>query len=204
LDPRERYSIPESLLDRVRALQGWLSDREAALLYAVAAHSASQYPDSAAIVEVGSYCGKSTVALASGARSTSPGTRVYAVDPHEGVISRPGGYIEAGEPTLESFQRAIAQLGLTTNVRPIVRPSYQVEWSGPISLLFLDGLHDYLSVSRDYFHFARSVPAGAWIAFHDYGRAFPDVRTFVDELIRAGHGRIAWRAGVLVVLVKLG
>ena len=69
--------IPQSVLIAIDETPGWLSLDEAALLYHLARQTTT-----GSIVEVGSYRGRSTVALAKGA--LAGGNRpVYAVDPHE-------------------------------------------------------------------------------------------------------------------------
>ena len=81
----------------------------------------------------------------------------------------------------------MAEAGLEQVVVPIRKHSTDVRWNLPIGLLFVDGLHDYLSVSRDFDHFAPWVVPGGLVAFHDYGkRDFPGVTTFVDEAVDVG------------------
>jgi hypothetical protein len=54
-------------------------------------------------------------------------------------------------------------------------------WNSPISSLFLDHEHDYLSVRNSLVAWRRHLVPGAQIAAHDYV-AFPEVRTAADEL----------------------
>jgi len=69
-------------------------------------------------------------------------------------------------------------------------------------LLFIDGLHDYASVSRDFAHFERSVVPGGYVVFDDYDVAFPGVIQFVDEVLKSGEYRKVQTVGKLVVTQK--
>jgi hypothetical protein len=81
--------------------------------------------------------------------------------------------------------------------------SFNVEWKRPISLLFIDGLHDYKNVSKDFHHFSDWIRKGAFIAFHDYAQYYPGVMAFVDELLATGGYKKIQLAVSLIVLQKL-
>jgi Methyltransferase domain len=80
--------------------------------------------------------------------------------------------------------------GLAHVVETIPSRSFETPWRRPISLLLVDALHNYASMSRDLRHFAPWLGAGALVAFHDYAWHFPGVRAFVDELL--GGGGYTW------------
>jgi glycosyltransferase involved in cell wall biosynthesis/predicted O-methyltransferase YrrM len=201
LDPADTAEI----LDRMRSVEGWLRDEEAELLVAATRRALKEH-NTPTIVEVGSYCGKSTIVLASAARTATPSARVYAVDPHAGIVGAEHNpdRLYAGPPTFERFERNITAAGLAEMIEPIRLHSGDVPWRSPIAFLFIDGLHDYPSVSRDFFHFERHLPEGAYVAFHDCKESYPGVRTFVDGLAGSGCYEEVNRAGSLVVLRKLG
>jgi hypothetical protein len=91
---------------------------------------------------------------------------------------------------------------LTRTVEPIVRRSYDVEWSRPIHLMFIDGFHDYLSVSQDLALFADWVVLGGYVAFHDHVAKFPGVMRCVTEALACGRFRKVEQAESLIVLQK--
>ena len=128
-----------------------VSDREARCLYSLA--EASQQ---GAIVEIGSWKGRSAAYLARGAERGKQGNKVYAVDPHplgtEGI-----------------FRENIKKLGVDDIVIPLVMKSEQAarQWHDSISLLFIDGAHDYESVKRDFLLWEPWLTAGGVIALHD-------------------------------------
>ena len=62
-----------------------------------------------AIVEVGSYCGRSTVVLGSVVQSLRlDDARVYAIDPHDGKLGALDQGVEQLPPSLDKFHRNIA------------------------------------------------------------------------------------------------
>jgi len=203
-DPRDSgllLTLP--ILSMMRPIEGWLAEEEADLLIAASSQALRDASSSAVLVEVGSYCGRSTVVLGSVVRTlcgSQPG-RLFAIDPHAGDVGT-GSELQATSPTFERFSKNIAEAGLTDLIVPIRLCSYQVEWSQPICFLFIDGLHDYANVARDFHHFARWLTPGAYVAFHDYGGYYVDVQRFVDELLRAGEYLKVHRAGGMMVLKK--
>jgi hypothetical protein len=153
---------------------------------------ARQEPE-AAIVELGSYKGKSTVALAAGVRSVGPGSVVvYAVDTFEGSAE----LAHLGLNTFADFQSNIARSGLTSLVQPI--QGLTVPSAGlverPISLLFIDADHSYEGVRADFEAWAPMVIPNGIIAFHDTFGDWEGPNRFVHERIYgryASTGRIA-------------
>ena len=156
-----------------------------------------------AVVEVGSYCGRSTLVLAAVVKEVCPSIKVFAIDPHEGELTAPDQGLREEPPSLEVFRKNIETAGLTNVVKPILKHSSEVLWDEPISLLFIDGLHDYENVSRDFHHFGPWVVSGGYVAFHDYGETYPGVKVFVDELLASGNYQRLQCVDILIVLQKL-
>ena len=173
------------ILNRIKKIQGWLDEEEADLLLAACSRALSTLPVESAVVEIGSFCGRSTAVLGSVVQSLGASTKVYAIDSHEGVVGAAnsrGGIISLGS-TLEMFRRNITENALTAVVETLVKRSYEVCWQKPIAFLLIDGLHDYDNVSRDFRIFEPWVVDGGYIAFHDYAEYYPGVKTFVDALL---------------------
>lgn len=141
------FEIDETGLDLDRPT----TDGEAKLL-ALLAKTASH----GAIVEIGSYKGKSTVYLAKGAEFSNEGLKVYAIDPH--LLG-----------TERIFKENIKKLKLDDIVVPLIMKSEEAvkQWREPISLLFIDGAHDYENAKKDFALWEPWVIAGGTIAFHD-------------------------------------
>jgi predicted O-methyltransferase YrrM len=134
---------PDELRD-VASIDGWLSRDGAMLLYDLA-----QRVKHGCIVEVGSYRGRSTVALARGA-AAGHSPRIYAVEPHEHFVGVLGGVF--GPEDRAAFYRNMLRTGAYEQVRLLNTSSEVVAagWSQPVALLWLDGDHVYESVRRDF------------------------------------------------------
>ena len=186
---RPKLLLNASILAEMRRVEGWLEDSEADLLIAATSYALTSLPAPHSIVEVGSYCGRATVVLGGVARSVSPAAQIYSIDSHEGKV----GALDQGllhyAPTAEKFKRTIQQAALEGMVRTIQQGAVDVKWEQPISLLLIDGLHDYASVAQDFYHFESWVVPDGIIAFHDYAPYFPGVQAFVNELLNSGSYR---------------
>jgi hypothetical protein len=128
---------------------------------------------------------------------------VFAIDPHDGRVGSRDTSLQTTAPTLDRFIHNITAAGVRSVVEAVRLRSFEVEWNRPVSLLFIDGLHDYENVSRDFFHFERHVVEGGLIAFHDYACYYPGVMTFVDELLARGTFRKVAQAHSLIVVERL-
>jgi hypothetical protein len=191
-------SVP--ILQAMQRIQGWLEEREADLLMAAAVRALNSVPDDAAVVEVGSFCGRSTVVLGSVVKALGAKTLVYAVDPHDGIVGAEDQGIQSLPPTLATFLYNMAVNGLSQVVEAITKRSFEVVWDKPLGFLFIDGLHDYANVARDFHQFEPWLLPGAYIAFHDYADYYPGVKTFVDELLAMPqYQRIHCEASLIVL-----
>jgi len=151
--------LPEDVDRLVADVEGWFGLEEGRLLYRLAFEA----DPAGAIVEIGSWHGRSTIWLAAGA-AAGRGASVVAVDPHSGTHLRPDGH--STELTLrENLDRA----GLAPHVEVVVSTSADAarSWSGPISLLWIDGDHAYEGVSKDLDLWEPFLLADAAVALHD-------------------------------------
>ncbi|WP_106238943.1 class I SAM-dependent methyltransferase [Allonocardiopsis opalescens] len=169
--------MPEELLRVARAARGFLPEDEALALHAAAAAAAGAGP----IVEIGGYCGKSSVYLGAAARAA--GGVVVSVDHHRGSEEHQPGW-EYHDPslvdpatgrldTLGAFRATITAAGLEDSVIAVVGRSADVArlWRVPIGLLFIDGGHTDEAARADYEGWAHHVAPGGTLAIHD---VFPD------------------------------
>ncbi|MGA1541355.1 MAG: class I SAM-dependent methyltransferase, partial [Ilumatobacteraceae bacterium] len=119
-------------------------------LYDAACAAGAAVPGSP-FLEVGSYCGRSTVWLGAAARQS--GTVVFAVDHHRGSEENQPGWEwhdtslidpDTGRlDTLPHFRRTIARAGLDDSVVAVVGESPVVArwWKTPLACLVIDGGH---------------------------------------------------------------
>ena len=191
---------PTRLIRQMQDVDGWFSPAEGELLLGAALRALTTSAPPHAIVEVGSYCGRSTLVLGTVARAVDPSARVVAIDPHQGTVGSTDTQIHLGSPTWDTFLATIRGSGLEKVVQPVRACSFEVEWGRPISMILIDGLHDFASVAADYSHFESHLVVGAMVAFHDYTPGYPGVVRLVDHL--ASIGALEWvqRVGSLAVL----
>jgi len=133
------------------------------------------------MVEVGSYCGRSTVWLGAAARAA--GTVLFAIDHHRGSEENQAGW-EHHDPTvvdertglmdtLPTFRATIRDAGLEDVVIAVVgqSPVVAAHWSTPLSFVFIDGGHGQEPARLDYEGWSRHVAVSGTLAIHD---VFPD------------------------------
>ena len=174
------------MLERMKRIPGWLDDDEADLLIAVTELALRASPGAQAVVEVGSYLGRATSLLAGVADWMRSLARVHAIDPHDGYVGAVDVKLVPARSSPEMLAANLATAGVAGRVDIHHARAADVAWTEPIALLLIDGLHDYASTARDYFHFEPFLANGAYALFHDYAPYFPGVVAFVDELLAAG------------------
>ena len=132
-------------------------------------------------LEVGTYCGKSTVHL--GAVAEVVGAHLVSLDHYHGSEENQPGW-EWHDPdlvdpatgrleTLPHARRALHDAELEETVSLLVGSTHQVGpwWTSPLELLFLDGNHTEEVAQHDFAAFAPHLTPGAVLAVHD---VFPD------------------------------
>ena len=141
--------------DWILSIPGWLTAHEGEFLSKAAQSVRYVQAD---VVEIGSYLGKSTLYLGRSA------DHITAIDPHEGNFS--GG---TSSPTYKGFIKNIERAGVEHIVSPLVTTSKTAarNWKKPISLLFIDGLHDEAHAKEDFLLWSPFVVRGGIIAMHD-------------------------------------
>lgn len=159
MDPRDGLARVPGFIESV---EGWLSLREGRCLYRLAAGCRGR----GAIVEVGSWKGRSTLCLAAGSLAGA-GTRILAVDPHTGSPEQRRAFGEVH--TLDEFRANLGRAGLDHLVTPMVMTSLEAARAvvDPIELIFIDGAHEYEAVRADFEAWFPRVIDGGVMAFHD-------------------------------------
>ncbi len=159
-------------------VEGQISVMEALFLFRTARKLRIQ----GTIVEIGSYRGKSTIFLAKGSKR-GLGNTVHAIEPHAEYVGIFGG--KFGPEDKEAFLSNIQKHDVKDGVQLISQKSGDaaLEWTQPISLLWIDGDHSYEAVKRDVLLWERFLCPGGIIALHDVMPDSPPARVF-DELIR--------------------
>ena len=160
-------------LEVAEAVKGFLPKNEADALYDAAVAVEVDGP----LLEVGSYCGKSSVYL--GYAAQSMGRVLYALDHHRGSEENQAGW-EHHDPelidkqkgvmdTLPYFRDAIFAAGLEHVVIALVGHSGVIarNWTTPLSFLFIDGGHGEEPAKADFNGWVPKVKEGGILAIHD-------------------------------------
>ena len=155
------------------AVKGFLPKNEAAALYDAAIAVEVDGP----FLEVGSYCGKSSVYLGYAAQSI--GRVLYALDHHRGSEENQAGWEHHDSElidkqkgvmdTLPYFRDAIFAAGLEHVVIALVGHSGVIarNWTTPLSFLFIDGGHGEEPAKADFNGWVPKVKEGGILAIHD-------------------------------------
>lgn len=167
-------------------------------LCAVLADHASRVPQDQAIVEIGTYLGRTACHLALGA-SRGYGAHVYAFDPWdlsagtyatEWLNARRHRQQFVKNETYKAAQRNVESSGLSSRVtltRAYSTTAARLWVSPEIGLLYIDGDHEASSVRADVNAWRSHLIQHAVIAFDDYDRGtHPGVPTVVDQFVRDG------------------
>lgn len=161
-------------LDQVK---GFLDPVEGEGLYRYALGAGELGP----VLEVGSYCGKSTVYLGEACREN--GVSLFAVDHHRGSEEhQPGEEYHDNDlfdsraglmDSFRAFRRTMLEAQLEDIVVPIVSASTIAarNWHTPLAMVFVDGGHSMESALADYRSWASHIVPGGILAIHDI---FPD------------------------------
>jgi predicted O-methyltransferase YrrM len=180
--PADLNTVLDEAWEKARNVPGHLGENEARFLGLLAAC----IPIEGAIVEIGSFKGRSTVMLAKVAAHYGLGP-VVAIDPHNSPILLD----RHADPAVSSyydFLESIRAADLSNQVEPHLAYSTDVarSWNRPIRLLWIDGDHSYEGAKKDLDGFVHHlVPLGV-VVFHDALNAFPGpIRVFVEDVVRS-------------------
>jgi predicted O-methyltransferase YrrM len=172
--------VTTDLIEAARAAAGFMPHDEGLAL----AEVATAYVGVGPVLEVGTYQGKSTLYLISGARAagTMPPS-VITVDHHRGSEEHQPGW-EYHDPslvdplsgrldTLPGLRATLAAAGVEDEAIVIIGRSKDVarHWATPLGMVFIDGGHSEEAAATDYESWAPHVAEGGALAIHD---VFPD------------------------------
>lgn len=157
--------------------KGFLDDEEGLRLYALAREHARLGP----VLEVGSYCGKSSLYLGGGVREA--GGTLVCLDHHRGSEEHQPGEqyhdadlydVEIGAmDSLRELRGNLHRAGLEQTAILLVTDSVTAArvWDRPLGMVFIDGGHSFDAARADYGSWAPKVAPGGILAIHDL---FPD------------------------------
>ena len=172
--------ISAQLRELAQATTGFMPVDEGDALHEAALVAARSLPG-LPLLEVGSYCGRSTIWLGDAARQAN--TVLFAVDHHRGSEENQPGWEWHDETlvdlvigkmdTLPFFRHAMFRADLEEHVLAVVgqSPIVAKNWTNPLAFLFIDGGHGVEPAQLDYELWTPHVALGGILAIHD---VFPD------------------------------
>jgi len=164
--------IPD-LPANIDQIKGFLAADEALTLYEQALQASAEGP----VLEIGSYCGKSTIYLGLACKRNN--STVFALDHHRGSEEHQQGEFfhdpelyDDGEGVMDSFRefrRNIHRAGLDDVVIPVVAGSEMAarHWQTPLAMVFIDGGHSLDAALTDYRCWMPHLMRGGVLAIHD-------------------------------------
>jgi len=162
--------IDPKLLSEIR---GFLDADEGRCLYEIALEASRRGP----CLEIGSYCGKSTVYIGSACK-TNNGI-LFSIDHHRGSEEQQPGEAyfdpELFDPqsgrmdTFREFRKTIEKAGIEDTVVAMVCRSDVAArlWATPLSMVFIDGGHSKEATLTDYDCWSRHIIPGGYLLIHD-------------------------------------
>lgn len=154
-------------------IKGFLDHKEGLALYRYAQKAKNLGP----CLEIGSYCGKSSVYLGQACKQSA--NTLFAVDHHRGSEEHQLGEEYHDNALYDSkvqkmnsfpaFQRTINLAKLEDFVVPIVTSSQTLvkNWDMSLGLVFVDGGHSEVQAMHDCVEWSKQVADGGFLAIHD-------------------------------------
>jgi predicted O-methyltransferase YrrM len=196
--PRDLDAVLDDAWEAAHEVSGFLMEDEARLLGTIAAC----VPASGAILEIGSFKGKSTVMLGKVAAHYGLGP-IVAIDPHNFNSAELQNFkCDLGASSFKEFLSNIETAGVASQVEVHRAFSKDVfsTWDRPIRFLWIDGDHSYPGAKTDFDGFFPYLTPLGVVALHDSLHEFSGpIRVFVEEILRSNQfgaagfvGSIAW------------
>ena len=163
------------------AVEGWLTEQQARVLYDAARAVAPAH-----VVEIGSHLGRSTIVLA------ASGARVTAVDPF------PGDWRYGRADTEARLRSHLARAGVAghVDVRVATSRAAREVWDLPVRLVYVDGKHDVWSC-RDDLRWSRFLQPGDLLLVHDAFSSLGVTLAVLHDCVTTSRHRYVGRTGSL-------
>ena len=150
-----------------------MDPEEGECLYRIALKAAKRAP----IIEIGSYCGKSSIYIGEACKKNN--SLLYSIDHHTGSEENQIGWeyhdkelfdSETGKiNTFPEFRKNIRNFDLENFVIPIVSDSILVAkfWTINLSMVFIDGGHSEKAAFDDFYNWSEKIMKDGFLAIHD-------------------------------------
>jgi predicted O-methyltransferase YrrM len=185
-------SAPLTLDEALDGVEGWFSPEQVARVVA----RASEVRPGGRIVEIGSFRGRSMVAIA---RSAAEGVEIVAIDPHAGNDRGPQeieGFEDEAALDSKVFLANLERAGVRDRVTYVRKFSHDAldDVAAPIDLLHIDGAHRYKPASDDIKSWGARVSSGGAMLVHDSFSSVGVTLAIAATLLLSGRWRYAGRS----------
>jgi predicted O-methyltransferase YrrM len=180
------------VMDALDGIEGWFSPDQVARLSARAAAVAP----GGRVVEIGSFRGRSTVAVG---LSAPEGVEIVAIDPHAGNDRGPQeieGYEDEAAEDNAVFHKNLAQAGVADRVRHVRKFSHDAhgDVEGDIDVLHIDGAHRFKPAREDIVAWGKRVEPGGSMLIHDSFSSVGVTLAIMASLLGSGRWRYVGRS----------
>jgi len=167
---KELLSV-ERILENAKLIEGWLSQDEINVLF----DTVNSLSDKGSIVEIGSWCGRSMLVLVAAAIKKGFKNKIYSIDPFLTTKDIPNG-------KYDEFIKNLKINNIFEYVTHIKEKSQIVglDFQDKIEFIFIDGLHKYEAVKKDFELFYDNVVENGYIAIHDVCSYFGPTRVISE------------------------
>jgi hypothetical protein len=173
-------------------VEGWFSPDQVDRV----ASRAAAVPTGGRIVEIGSFRGRSTIAIA---RSAPDGVEIVAIDPHAGNDRGPQeieGFEAEAAQDHEIFLANLARAGVGERVHYVRKFSHDAhdDVTGPIDVLHIDGAHRFGPARADIRTWGGRVVPGGSMLIHDSFSSVGVTLAIGASLLLSGRWRYVGRS----------
>ena len=159
-------------LKKIEKIKGFMPANEGKALL----RWAEKFSNFGPILEIGTYCGKSSLYLALGAQKTDQ--YVFTIDHHQGSEEHQlneeyfdNEIYDFSKKRVNTFPLLIKNINKLNvkNIVPIVSESKKssFNWKTNLGMLFIDGGHSFESANNDYECWESKIAEGGCLAIHD-------------------------------------
>jgi predicted O-methyltransferase YrrM len=179
-------------MEALEGVEGWFSPEQVERVSTRAAEA----PAAGRIVEIGSFRGRSMIAIA---RSAPDGVEIVAIDPHAGNDRGPqeieGFEQEAAEDNVV-FNANLERAGVAQRVRHVRKFSHDAheDVEGRIDVLHIDGAHRFKPAREDIKAWGDRVAKGGSMLIHDSFSSVGVTLAIFSTLLFSGRWRYVGRS----------
>ncbi|NEO62589.1 MAG: class I SAM-dependent methyltransferase [Moorea sp. SIO4G2] len=166
---KEPFNSYETVKEAVETIDGFLVPGQEEFLF----NKVKSLPEDALIVEVGSYKGRSTAAMAFACVGTN--RKIYCIDPWIGQchdIPEKTAF-EVWKENIDKYQLAPYIKSFQGYSLEILKRWGELTGDKTIDFVFIDGSHEYVDVLTDFGLLLPLMKVGGWMAFHDVVETWP-------------------------------